>query len=49
MVYGNKCVLKDISVDVIPGKNLCIVGENGAGKSTLAKYFMHWDTHSQSY
>jgi iron complex transport system ATP-binding protein len=35
--YGDKTVLSDISMDVISGEVLGIVGPNGCGKSTLIK------------
>ena len=33
--YGNKLVLKDISVSIPQGKLTCLCGPNGCGKSTL--------------
>ncbi len=33
--YGNKEILKDISIDVDPGEAIGILGINGSGKSTL--------------
>lgn len=33
--YGNKEILKDISIDVNPGEAIGILGINGSGKSTL--------------
>lgn len=35
--YGSTLVLRDISLDLVPGRCLALVGENGAGKSTLVK------------
>ncbi|MGJ4073544.1 ATP-binding cassette domain-containing protein [Corynebacterium macclintockiae] len=35
--YGDVHVLKDIDLDIYPGKVTCILGDNGAGKSTLIK------------
>jgi ABC-type sugar transport system ATPase subunit len=35
--YGPVQVLKDVSLDVLPGEVHVIAGENGAGKSTLMK------------
>lgn len=35
--YGEKEVLKSISLDILEGECLAIMGESGSGKSTLAK------------
>lgn len=35
--YGKGCVLKNISLDVQPGKITTVLGRNGCGKSTLLK------------
>ena len=34
---GNRCVLKDASLAVEPGKVSCIIGPNGTGKTTLIR------------
>ena len=35
--FGPVQVLKDVSLEMLPGEVLCLAGENGAGKSTLIK------------
>ena len=35
--YGDQPVLREISLEVIPGEVLGVVGPNGVGKSTLVK------------
>lgn len=35
--YGSKQAVKNISLDIIPGKILALLGPNGAGKSTIIK------------
>ena len=35
--FGSNRALDEVSVSVVPGEVLCLVGENGAGKSTLGK------------
>lgn len=36
-IYGDEHVLKDVSIDLKPGKIYALTGENGAGKTTLIK------------
>ncbi|MGD2253977.1 MAG: ABC transporter ATP-binding protein [Anaerolineales bacterium] len=35
--YGNRAVLKDVSLTIQPGEVVAVVGPNGVGKSTLVK------------
>ena len=43
--FGLNAVLKGISLDVMPGEVLALIGGNGAGKSTLMKIVMGIYTH----
>ena len=38
--FGKNEVLKDISLDVMPGEVVAVIGPSGGGKSTLAKLIM---------
>ena len=44
--YNENKVLKDIQLEVIPGRITCIIGPNGAGKSTLIKAILNIVPHS---
>ena len=35
--FGENHVLRDFSMEVIPGENLVILGKSGSGKSVLIK------------
>ncbi|WP_454295032.1 ATP-binding cassette domain-containing protein [Salana multivorans] len=37
VAYGSRVVLRDISLDLAPGRIHELIGPNGAGKSTLVK------------
>lgn len=35
--YGDKCVLKGLSLKIMPGDKIALIGANGVGKSTLCE------------
>lgn len=35
--YGQKCVLKNVNLNILPGEKIAIIGANGVGKSTLVQ------------
>ena len=35
--FGRKCVLRDLSLQLVPGECTVLLGRNGAGKSTLLR------------
>jgi iron complex transport system ATP-binding protein len=37
VAYGDKTVLRNVSLEVLPGETLALIGPNGAGKSTLIR------------
>jgi len=37
VAYGDTCILSDISLNILPGDCIGLLGANGAGKSTLIK------------
>ena len=39
--YGDKQVLKDVSLTIRRGEKVAVIGENGLGKSTLVKIIAH--------
>lgn len=38
--FGERCILKDVNVQVYPGEFIGLIGTNGAGKSTLLKVIL---------
>ena len=38
--FGERCVLDDVSFDVVPGETLCILGRSGVGKSVSLHHIM---------
>ena len=42
--YGGHDVIADISLELLPGQILCVVGESGCGKSTLLRAILQMDT-----
>ena len=38
--YGSSIVLRNVSLEVLPGQVVCLMGRNGAGKTTLLKTLM---------
>ncbi|HUG29718.1 MAG TPA: ABC transporter ATP-binding protein [Candidatus Limnocylindria bacterium] len=38
--YGSSTVLRDVSLEVLPGQVVCLMGRNGAGKTTLLRALM---------
>ena len=38
--YGESHILRDVDLDVPPGKVVCLMGRNGVGKTTLLKSIM---------
>lgn len=38
--YGESHILRDVELEVLPGKVVCLMGRNGVGKTTLLKTIM---------
>jgi len=38
--YGESIILREVSIEVPPGKVVCLMGRNGVGKTTLLKSIM---------
>ena len=36
-VFGDHVVLRDISLDVLPGEVISVIGSSGSGKSTMLR------------
>ncbi|AHX11595.1 ABC transporter family protein [Neorickettsia helminthoeca str. Oregon] len=37
VAFGNRSIVKNLNFDLLPGENLCIIGQSGEGKSVLLK------------
>src|SRR5947209_6495379 len=35
--YGENLILHDVTMDIVPGQIICLMGRNGVGKTTLLK------------
>jgi len=44
--YGNIIALRDVSLKVLAGEVMCVLGDNGAGKSTLIKIIAGLHQHT---
>lgn len=44
--FGRVCALKDVNLDVEPGKVVVIIGPSGSGKSTLLRCINHLEVES---
>ena len=40
--YGEELLMKDVTIDVVPGQTVAIVGPTGAGKTTLVNLLMRF-------
>ena len=39
--FGRQHVLKGVSLDVMPGETVCIIGTSGSGKTTFLRCINH--------
>lgn len=42
--FGDLEVLKGVSLDVVPGETVCLIGRSGSGKTTLLRCINHLET-----
>ncbi len=46
--YGKKEIINDVSLEVLPGEVLCIIGANGCGKTTLLRAISNFTEYQGS-
>ena len=47
--YGDRCLFRNVSLDIRKGERVCIIGDNGIGKTTLLKILMEKENPDSGY